>query len=90
VPDIPFASATELLAALDRGDLSSRELLEHYLDRIERFNPALNAIVTLDADGARAAADAADAARARGDRTGPLLGLPTTIKDVSAPWRSRP
>ena len=57
-------------------------MLEHYLDRTEARNPSLNAIVTLDPDGARRAADAADAALARGDVLGPLHGVPMTIKDT--------
>src|SRR3954453_16618152 len=62
--------------------MSSRELLELYLDRVERLNPAINAVVTLDAERARAAAAAADDALARGDAVGPLHGLPVTIKDA--------
>lgn len=80
-PDDPFASATALAAAIRSGAISSRDLLELYLGRIERFNPALNAIVTLDADRARAEADAADAAIVRGDDLGPLHGVPITVKD---------
>ena len=80
----PFASATKLAVALRQRTCSSRELLELYLGRIERHNPDLNAVVTLDAEGALAAADAADAALARGDATGPLHGLPITIKDCLA------
>jgi amidase len=74
--------AVAQLAAIRDGTLSSRELLEVYLDRIERLNPAINAVVTIDADRARAASDAADAAQARGEHTGPLHGLPVTIKDA--------
>lgn len=80
--DIAFQPAHVLAGAIRRREVSSRELLEHYLARIELLNPALNAVVTLDADGARAAADAADAASARGDDTGPLHGLPMTVKDT--------
>jgi len=65
-------------------EISARELLDAHLDRIERFNPALNAVVTLDADGARAAADAADAALAAGADVGPLHGLPVAHKDTHA------
>src|SRR4051812_21655696 len=68
--------------AIRAHDVSSRELLELYLDRVERLNPAINAVVTLDTDRARIAADAADAALARGDAVGPLHGLPVTIKDA--------
>ena len=65
-----------------RREISSRELLEHYLERIERLNPALNAVVTLDPDGARKRADAADDALVRGGPVGPLHGLPLTVKDT--------
>src|SRR5215211_4708431 len=80
-PGDPFASATALVVALARRDISSRELLELYLRRVERHNPALNAVVTLDTERALAAADAADHAIARGESTGPLHGLPVTVKD---------
>jgi amidase len=78
--DLGFASATELLTALDKGEVTSLELVEHQLERIARLDGALGAIVSLDADGARAAAVAADAARADGD-VPPLSGLPITVKD---------
>jgi len=77
----PFSSAIELLGRLRAGEVSSRELLESYLKRIERHNPGLNAIVTLDAARARSRADAADARRAGGGAAGALHGLPATIKD---------
>src|SRR5687768_1076429 len=65
-------------------DISARELLDAHLERIERLNPAVNAVVTLDAEGARAAADAADAALAAGEDVGPLHGLPVAHKDTHA------
>jgi amidase len=81
--EVAFWSASELVAALATGELSSRELLDLYLARIERLNPALRAVVTLDEDATRAAAAAADEARARaGDvPLGPLHGLPMTVMD---------
>src|SRR5262245_7214268 len=79
--DLTTASATELLRTLRAREISSRELLEQYLARIEQANPALNAVVTLDAEGARAAAAAADEATARGHDVGALHGLPITVKD---------
>jgi amidase len=82
MPEIATRPAHELADALRRRELSSHELLDHYLDRTEVLNPSLNAIVTLDPDGARSAADAADAALARGDVVGPLHGVPMTIKDT--------
>lgn len=77
----PFASATDLIAAVAERQVSSRELLEMYLRRVEQHNPALNAVVTLDAERALAEADAADVAIGRGERIGPLHGLPMTVKD---------
>ena len=63
---------------------SSRELLDGYLERIERLNPSVNAVVTLAVDPARRRAQAADDATARGVSWGPLHGLPITIKDALA------
>jgi amidase len=77
----PFSPATEILGRLRAGDVSSRELLESCLRRVERHNPGLNAIVTLDATRARSRADAADARRAGGGALSALHGLPATIKD---------
>src|SRR5690606_32856733 len=75
-------SATQLTHALAEGRLGSRELLEHYLARIERHNAPVNAVISLNAEQARRRADEADAATARGERWGPLHGLPMTIKDT--------
>jgi hypothetical protein len=79
--DFAFAPATEQLAALQAKDVSSAELVELYLSRIAEHNPPLNAIVTIDADGARRAANQADAARSQGQSLGPVHGLPITVKD---------
>src|ERR1700709_1086520 len=65
-------------------EVSARELVAAPLERIDRLNRALNAIVTLDAEGARAAADAADARLAAGEPVGPLHGLPIAHKDTPA------
>ncbi|HEY7489458.1 MAG TPA: amidase [Streptosporangiaceae bacterium] len=80
----PVAPATMLAGALRRREVSSRELLEMYLERVTRLNGDLNAVVTLDAERARAEAWAADEAAARGEPLGPLHGLPITIKDSIA------
>ena len=61
--------------------MSSREVVQAHLDRIAEVNPKINAIVTLLADDALRAADAADAAVARGVELGPLHGVPVTVKD---------
>src|SRR5574338_329082 len=79
--ELGLASATECLAALRRREVGSRELLEHCLRRVERWNGELNAVVALDVERARAAADAADRAIASGAGQGALLGLPMTVKD---------
>ena len=80
--EIALWSATRQAAAIRNGEISSRALLERFIERIERINPTLNAIVTKDYEPARSAADAADAALARGGTVGPLHGLPITIKDA--------
>ncbi len=80
--DLVFSSASELAEAIRSGELSSVEVLEAYLEQIERHNSTLNAIVTLDADGAMAHARAADKATAIGELWGPLHGVPITIKDA--------
>ena len=74
-------SAVTLARMLRTKELSATELLAAYLDRIERRGQPLNAIVTLDAERARAAAAAADKAAAEGEFLGPLHGLPIAIKD---------
>ncbi len=76
--------AHELAALIRRREISSRELLDHYLDRIAALNPALNAVVTLDTDQARARAAELDELAASGSFAGPLHGLPVTIKDSLA------
>jgi len=82
--DLPLElrSATELAAAVAARRVSCLELCDSYLRRIERLNPVLNAVVTLDAERARARARALDEQLARGERIGPLHGLPITIKDA--------
>ena len=76
-----FQSAASLAADLRARRIGCRELLDHFLARVERFNPDLNAIVAFDFERARERAGAADAALARGEAWGPLHGLPMTVKD---------
>ncbi len=82
--DIVFSSTKEIAAAVRAGRVSATEVLEAHLAQIERHNPALNAVVTLDAGGARERARQADAALARGQVWGPLHGVPFTLKDAHA------
>ena len=73
--------ALELAAKIRAKDVSSREVLEAHLSRVEQVNPHLNAIVRLLADEARGAADAADAATVAGTATGVFHGVPITVKE---------
>lgn len=57
-------------------------VLDHFLSRIDRLNPALNAVILLRAEAARRQAEAADAAAERGEDLGPLHGVPMTIKET--------
>ena len=69
-------TATEAADLILRREISSLELVEALLARIERLEPALRSFVTVDAQGARAAAKAADAALEIGQGTGALHGVP--------------
>ncbi len=80
--ELYFRTATDLAQAIRAKELSAQEVMEAHLAQIERVNPTVNAIVTLDPDRARAGAKAADAAIARGDQLGPLHGLPIAHKDL--------
>jgi len=80
--DIVFSSTTQLAAAIRAGHVSATEVLEAHLAQIERHNPALNAIITLDAERAHARARQADEALARGQVWGLLHGVPFTLKDA--------
>ncbi len=87
MPDMPgseicFLTATQLTAHMRDGELSASEVMEAHLDRIERTNPRVNAIVTLTPEKAMREARAADDALARGEEVGPLHGLPVAHKDL--------
>ncbi len=79
------STAGELATAIRAGRLTSRDLLEVYIERIGKLDADVHAVVTLDVTRARAAADAADRATAAGEvdwALRPLHGLPITIKDA--------
>ena len=99
---IAYHSAAELVQALATRQVSSRELIDAAISRIEALDPKINAVVVRDFERARAAADDADAALARGERR-PLLGVPMTVKEafnvaglpttwgfVNSNWRPEP
>ena len=77
-----YETATELLRDLRSRKVSAIELFEHAVDRIERVDAKINAVVVRDFEHARKAAKAADAARARGEDR-PLLGVPMTVKEAT-------
>jgi amidase len=77
-----FMSAVEMARMIRTKKLSAREALAAHLTQIERVNPKVNAIVTLVAEMAAAAAAKADEKQARGETLGPLHGLPVAHKDL--------
>jgi amidase len=74
-------TAAEAQRLLGEGALSALELTDFYLDRIDRLNPRLNAVLAVDPEGARSAAAGSDARRRTGTLLGPLDGVPVLIKD---------
>jgi amidase len=76
-----YASARSLARAIRAKEVSSQEVVDAYLERIENVNPQLNAVVQVGADVARGQARAADKALAGGEIKGPLHGVPMTVKD---------
>ncbi len=76
-------SAVEQARQIQARELSATELLEAHLERVERINPELNAVVALDPEPARRRAAEIDGALARGDDPGPLAGLVTAHKDLT-------
>ena len=78
VTTLPAREQARLVRA---GEISASDLLAQTLERVERFNPALNAVIHMDLDAARSRAAEADAATARGESWGVLHGVPMTIKE---------
>ena len=79
--DIAFLPAKRLAGMIRRRKIGCLELLEHYLARAEKYNPALNAIIVTDIPKARRRARAADRALAKDEVWGPLHGVPMTVKE---------
>ncbi|HVK76829.1 MAG TPA: Asp-tRNA(Asn)/Glu-tRNA(Gln) amidotransferase subunit GatA [Kofleriaceae bacterium] len=80
--ELVFASAAATARRIKAREVSAREVTDAFLARIEARDGALGAYLAVDAAGARARADAIDAAVARGDEVGPLGGVPVGVKDV--------
>jgi amidase len=79
--ELAFISAFEASRIIQRGEISSLELTKLILERIEKYNPTLNAVVTILKDDALNRARESDEALARGEIWGPLHGVPCSIKD---------
>jgi amidase len=77
----PFAGATQIAEDIRSKKTTARAVLEAYLDRMDRYNPDLNAIIVSDPDAARLRADDLDSKAARDEWLGPLHGVPMTIKE---------
>ncbi|MGL6339255.1 MAG: amidase [Waterburya sp.] len=80
--NIIFATASQLAQMIRNKEVSAVEVVEAYLEQIEKHNGKINAIVTLNAQGARKRAKEADEALARGENWGALHGVPITVKDT--------
>ncbi|HEU5359268.1 MAG TPA: amidase, partial [Gemmatimonadales bacterium] len=80
--DIAFAPVTHLSRWIEKRQLTAERLTRIYLARIQKFDPKLRCIITLNADGALAAAQRADREIAAGKYRGPLLGIPYGVKDL--------
>jgi amidase len=79
--DLLAMSAAAMARAIRSGEITSEELVRTHLDRIERVNPSINAVVALREEAARFEAETADRAVADGADLGPLHGVPMTVKD---------
>ena len=82
VPDFRTVTVEALAAMVRDRTLTAAAVTEHALERIEALNPVLNAFVAIDADGARAQAEAIDARLDAGQAVGPLAGIPIGVKDL--------
>ena len=80
--DVAFESAGELARRIRSKEISSLELTEHYIERIERLDGDVNAVVVRRFDEARTEAKRADAELASGGSLGPLHGVPYAAKDL--------
>lgn len=79
--EIAFTTVDALRRAIDAGELSVHEIVRSSIERSDRLNPTLNALVARRSEAALAEASAAD--RARPEERGPLHGIPFTVKDVT-------
>ncbi|OUS23717.1 hypothetical protein A9Q99_27155 [Gammaproteobacteria bacterium 45_16_T64] len=81
MPNIAYTSASELAQLIKNGELTSEEITSHFIERIKRYNPDINAVIASDFDNALALAKRADEQTKAGGKLGVLHGVPMTIKD---------
>lgn len=79
--ELAYSDATALVQKIKSKQISSADLLEHFIARMEKYNPEINAIIVTQLEKARARSRQADEALARGEDWGPLHGLPMTVKE---------
>jgi uncharacterized membrane protein len=79
--NIPESSAAQIAAAIREKKITSREAVDAHLERIEKLNGEIGAFLSIDAEGARAAADEIDAKIKSGAQPGALAGVPVAVKD---------
>ncbi len=82
--DLPLLSLAEVSRLIRAGDVSSREVTEALLARIDRVQPHINAYISVQPDRVLASADIADALLRAGRQPGPLHGVPVAVKDLFA------
>ena len=82
--DLTDSSATTLAQLIRRKEVSSYEVISAHLERLDRLNPLLNTVIQVAPESALEQARAAEESLARGERPGPLHGVPVTVKDVYA------
>jgi amidase len=79
--NLAYRSAKQLASLIRRKKVGCLELLNHYLERIDRYNARVNAVIFSDIQAARKRARTADRALAKGEIWGPLHGVPMTVKE---------
>ena len=79
--NLTFAAAVDIAAAISAGTVSSREITQHYIDRIESLDTSVNAVCVRLFEHALQAAEEADRRQAKGESLGPLHGVPMSIKE---------
>ncbi|OUR92558.1 hypothetical protein A9Q81_16575 [Gammaproteobacteria bacterium 42_54_T18] len=76
-----FTSTVDLVKQIKNKEITSVALTQYFIERIQRYNPALNAVIATDFENALKQARHADALTKKGEFIGPLHGIPMTIKD---------